>query len=301
MNVTTLIPRYERFEEYDHSVSRIGHIRSTKLFIHRLEDIPIDRTQPCLYVPPTRRSFYLIDLFVDTQFEHTCNGRTTSIRGSGIQFVHPNQIETISVPWSEVGQTKGFTLLFQPQFLSISIDSVRFYQEFMFFNPAEHSFLPLTNEQLGELRLLFEQINYEYHHDPVGNLPVIRSYLLIVLYKAKQWIAQQNAPQTPATADRATLLAREFEHRAYAPTGLLRTVEQVADEMAVSPQHLSETVKKLTGRTAKQILVQAQLSEARTLLGQPLQTVSEIAFALGYSEPSQFMHFFKRHTGQTPQ
>ncbi|MGH9160292.1 MAG: helix-turn-helix domain-containing protein, partial [Vicinamibacteraceae bacterium] len=59
-------------------------------------------------------------------------------------------------------------------------------------------------------------------------------------------------------------------------------------------------VKARTGRTAREIVAERVVLEAKRLLAFTDLSVSEIADHLLFSEPSHFARFFKRHARQTP-
>lgn len=80
-----------------------------------------------------------------------------------------------------------------------------------------------------------------------------------------------------------------------------RQVQDYADSLGVSAGHLSDTVSGLTGLTAIGIIHQRTVLEAKRILIHTDQTVSQIASALAFDDPSYFGRFFKRMTGETPQ
>jgi AraC family transcriptional activator of pobA len=76
---------------------------------------------------------------------------------------------------------------------------------------------------------------------------------------------------------------------------------QYAAELAVTPSHLNDTVKALSGRSVSQHLQARTILEAKRLLYHTDQPVKQIGYALGYDEPVYFGKLFKKATGLTPQ
>jgi AraC-like DNA-binding protein len=70
--------------------------------------------------------------------------------------------------------------------------------------------------------------------------------------------------------------------------------------IGVTPNHLTQTVKLLTGKTSSQIIKAKQLLEIKRLLVHTNLSVSEIANQLNFEDQSYFTKFFKRETGITP-
>jgi AraC-like DNA-binding protein len=81
---------------------------------------------------------------------------------------------------------------------------------------------------------------------------------------------------------------------------LKRTVAHYADLLHTTPQNLNNACRKAIDRSATDVLEDFLLREARRLLLYTPGTVAEISFALDFKDPSHFVKYFKRLTGQTP-
>lgn len=68
----------------------------------------------------------------------------------------------------------------------------------------------------------------------------------------------------------------------------------------ITPNHLNKTINKQLGKSAQSVYNEILLQEAKVLLLQTSQDISEIAFSLGFNDLSYFGKFFKKHTHQTP-
>jgi AraC-like DNA-binding protein len=77
-------------------------------------------------------------------------------------------------------------------------------------------------------------------------------------------------------------------------------VAQYADMLYVTPGHLNDLIKSVTGKTAKQIIDEKRIIEAKRLLFWDEHSVKEIAGHLNFEDDGYFNRFFKKHTGQTP-
>jgi AraC-like DNA-binding protein len=78
------------------------------------------------------------------------------------------------------------------------------------------------------------------------------------------------------------------------------SVEEYAQLLHVSADHLSDEVKTRTGRNARDVIAARVVVEARHLLSHTPLSIAEIADRLHFSEPTHFTRFFKRHSKQTP-
>jgi AraC-like DNA-binding protein len=74
----------------------------------------------------------------------------------------------------------------------------------------------------------------------------------------------------------------------------------LASEMAMSRMQLYRKVTALTNQTVYSFIRTTRLNKAAKLLLTTDMQISEIALAIGYSEPSNFTRSFIRQFNQTP-
>ena len=79
----------------------------------------------------------------------------------------------------------------------------------------------------------------------------------------------------------------------------LPTIAGLARRMATSPRTLRRRLES-EGTSFRDLLDQTRAELARGYVAQPALPLCEVAFLLGFSEPSAFHRAFKRWTGRTP-
>ncbi len=84
----------------------------------------------------------------------------------------------------------------------------------------------------------------------------------------------------------------------YYPTQ--RSPSFYAEQLQISPQHLSATATKVTGKKVTDIIAQMVIVDAQTKLRATEMSVQEIASALNFPDISVFGKYFKRYTGLSP-
>ena len=77
-------------------------------------------------------------------------------------------------------------------------------------------------------------------------------------------------------------------------------VDMIATHMGMSRANLYRKVKSLTGQSAVELIRESRLKRAHTMLMQNDKTVSEIAYAVGFSSPAYFTKCYKEYYGHTP-
>ena len=78
------------------------------------------------------------------------------------------------------------------------------------------------------------------------------------------------------------------------------TVKYIAGELHLSPNYMSDLIKKETGRSAIEHIKYMVFERAKIELTTTQKSVSEIAYALGFEYSQYFFRQFKKQTGMTP-
>lgn len=71
--------------------------------------------------------------------------------------------------------------------------------------------------------------------------------------------------------------------------------------MGITPAHLSNTVKNMTGKTVMDFISEVVIVDAKAQLKSTNLPIREIAYSLNFPNVSFFGKYFKRLTGMTPQ
>ena len=79
-----------------------------------------------------------------------------------------------------------------------------------------------------------------------------------------------------------------------------RSVAFYADKLHITPQHLSMTVTKITGKTVTDIIAKLIITDAEAKLKSTNMTIQEIAYSLNFPDVSFFGKYFKRYAGMSP-
>lgn len=79
-----------------------------------------------------------------------------------------------------------------------------------------------------------------------------------------------------------------------------RRAQFYASKLGVSIQHLSTTVKEVTGKNTLNIISYIVIMDAKAKLKSTNMTIQEIAYSLNFPSASFFGKYFKKHVGMTP-
>lgn len=80
-----------------------------------------------------------------------------------------------------------------------------------------------------------------------------------------------------------------------------RSVKYYADILQISPKKLNLITKRVYGKTAKEFIAEVLILDSIKLLIETPDSVKQISYSLGFTEPTNFNKFFKKKTSVTPQ
>ncbi|MBU1097476.1 MAG: helix-turn-helix domain-containing protein [Bacteroidetes bacterium] len=79
-----------------------------------------------------------------------------------------------------------------------------------------------------------------------------------------------------------------------------RSVKYYATRLAISTKKLNYITKKYFGKTAKVYIEERIIENSKKLLSDTPNTVKQISYSMGFTDPTNFNKFFKKHTSITP-
>ena len=92
--------------------------------------------------------------------------------------------------------------------------------------------------------------------------------------------------------------ARQYIHRHFGESDM--SLSGAAEEIGVSPNHLSRIFSQKTGNTFIEYLTEVRMDKAKDLLLATDLPAAEIGMKVGYSDPHYFYYSFKKSQGMTP-
>lgn len=122
----------------------------------------------------------------------------------------------------------------------------------------------------------------------------------IVLYTANLLLARSGA-SVQGGKNRRDNICHELVQLVIENYTRERRANFYARKIGISLQHLSSTVKQVTGKNVLDIIANVVIMDAKSKLKSTDMTVQEIAYSLNFPNPSFFGKYFKRHVGMTPQ
>lgn len=281
------IPYYENINDFFSAANLSYRAPSPLLHCMELHEDDMD-----IYMPPFRRGFYFVGLLTttgaSTNIEY--NNERATIPESFLVFQSPNLVYSFrSTP-----HTHGYLIYFKEDAFSFLKASLA--EELPVFDMQRTNLFALDISEFNRLSPVFDEVLQSYlNHTSDSRITLHK--LLSVLY----YLIGQPFIKRPTQADvPKNLIVSRFIHLVNVNYIEKRTVKVYADMLSVSEDHLSKTVKRITGKTAYSFLAERIAREAKALVRYTNLTISEIAYRLNFPDTSHFTKFFKKHVGQSP-
>jgi AraC-like DNA-binding protein len=241
---------------------------------------------------PHRHDFHEICLVSNGCGEHVIDFVAYQVVPPQLFLVAPGQVHY----WRQGETVAGRVILFSRDFLAFDPGNRGRHNGIWMMPSFERNpCLQLASADADVITRLYDELTREYIVRGPRWLSVIRSYLHILLVVLRRLGDPEEAP-----ASQASVLVSRFKQLVSEHGTSERSVQGYARRLGVSRGHLSNTVKELTGQTPRQIIQQQLVLEAKRLLAHSDLTAAEIAYRLGFDDPSYFGRFFRRETSSSP-
>ncbi len=241
---------------------------------------------------PHRKAYYLLVFVKHSRGRHWVDMRPYERKDNTLYFSTPNQILVKEEPipsWST-------HLMFTSEFLALQPNAALRNLP-LILNPQNGHELLLAAADVAFVEEMLDKLYAEYHRPGEWQHPMLSAFLTVLLTYLSRLYTEQ-FPVTEPSAD--TLLLKTYQAKVEECFRELHEVGAYASLLHLSAGHLSEVVKAQSGKPAIKHLHDRLVLEARRLLFYTPRSLKEIAFDLGFSEPSYFNRFFKRETDITP-
>lgn len=265
---------------------------SEKLFIRRFTPYANEYIH---LATPHKHSFYKILLVLNGEGTTTLDFVEFRIEDSTVYFLIPGQVHDYNI----VGQLNLYGVDFSEGYFHSFLLDTHYYERFPFFQgDLGNSVVHLSPEILKKITGLLDAMIEEGHHPSAVSDDLVKLWMLeVLLLLAKQCEyngIKNSIPQNSSLITRFKRLVDENFIKLSLP-------KDYAARLYVTPSYLNQMSRKVTGKTAGEVIRDRKLLEAKRMLVNQDLNISQISNDLNFTDPSHFSKFFKKHTGKSPE
>lgn len=262
--------------------------------IHRFEDAPDSQLDETAIF---RSNTYVIALITEGEAYYKIGLQEYEMTKGSLYFLGPKHLRY----YKRQKKWKGFVCVFTDEF-STKRRLPNNYSGYTFYKLDASQKLQLNDQLLEHFQAMLETLLDSFENDKMDSC---WHYLQIILIESeslhrKEHKGKEKKPQALTAIKFNELLEKHFYDIVTNKAERIFSVNDFAERLFVHPNYLSNTLKKITGETAGQIIKNRTVLEAKSLLLTSGMSVSQAAYSLKFNDTSYFTKFFKSAVGITP-
>ncbi|MNJ93257.1 Transcriptional activator NphR [compost metagenome] len=256
-----------------------GDIRAERLESRMAPKVPF----------PHRHDFFQLVFISQGKGWHEIDFVRHPVKPGFVFLIRPGQVHR----WELDKSTKGFIVEFNAE--SLKFDPLE-WEIFQAVYALPDLFKIAKTSLQKELQSYCKSMCMEFEGKKYGRISILKSHLNVLIVNLYRWGAEERGKfETPANQflwDFEKLIEMHFtkEHG----------VEFYARQLRISPKALTMRVHRLIGKSARDMIQDRCLLEARRYLGYTTLSITEISEVLGFQDPNYFNRFFRLRLGQSP-
>jgi AraC-like DNA-binding protein len=189
-------------------------------------------------------------------------------------------------------------LSFQQDFLEAQGYSIDLFQDCPAFDPAHfRAVLQVSDSSVQPVTGYVKQIFAEFSSKQQEYQTAIAVLLRLLFVEIKRAVSNHAAPNS---VQKYSPLTARFLRKLNARPYQIASASEVSRFLGVSRSWLNELVRKETGRNLTDHLQRRLVLESKRLLAHSDLNISEIAYQLGFGDPSYFTRLFRQIDGTSP-
>ena len=203
-------------------------------------------------------------------------------------------------PTTDKVQVNAHGILFHPDLLR----GTSLGKKYTFFSYEVNEALHLSEEERSIVMDCLKIIRMELEHGVdkhsktllVNHIELLLNYCM--RFYERQFITRGKTNRDVLT--RFENLLDEYFESTLAEQDGLPTVKYFADKLCLSSNYFGDMFKKETGKSPQEYIQEKVIELAKERISGTADTVSQIAYSLGFQYPQHFCRLFKKRVGYTP-
>lgn len=239
---------------------------------------------------PHRHNYYTIIWSHNPSGKHIVDYKEFEMQPNDVFFVSPEQVHQVL----HNKTPQGTVILFTCDFLSRNYVNPIFISNLNLFSDVSTSPpIKLGDESVPVLLDLVSKMKEVFSKDETFKFELLGAYLKVFLIECNKY-ALPPLSNLDQTVQSAMVIIKNFKALLEIHFKSWHKVSNYAQELNISSDYLNNVIKSAVGKTAKDLIQQRIILEAKRLGLHTDYTTKEIAYQIGFRDPSHFSRFFKK-------
>ena len=283
----------------NHSIPYVDIHPSKKTAFIKVAQVSLQTAPPLQKEIPHRHNYQTIVWATSGQGKHIIDGQQIITPAHTLCLIARGQVHRFAEMTHDFA---GYSVRFADDFLADDfLNDTWNYKATLFNNLSLNYPLAVPFDAAAEFDNVLSLLLIEYENEGQFSRDNILRYLLQYLLTKIENLrrASLTYPQNRVTLADYELYQNFITHLE-ARFQTEHHVNSYATRLTLTSRQLSDITKRVVGKTAKQIIADRLILEAKRYLQFTPLSVKEIAFDLGYETPFYFSQAFKNFTGLSP-
>ncbi len=242
---------------------------------------------------PHKHDFYLTVLFTQGTGVHLVDFHSYKIKRGAIFMLGPGQVHH----WEFSSDTKGYVLIHSKalfNFQHLALESFPFFHGF-----KNSPFLFLETAPFKQVKKWFQLLYEEYQANRSLKREKISSLIQLLYIDLSRLYQRQNStlPQGKPEYSKKLMHLEKLIEENYLNH---KSAREYAAMMNISSRHLNRITQSLLAKSTTDLITERVLLEAMRILAQSPTSVANVAYHLGFEDPSYFSRLFKKKLKISP-
>jgi AraC family transcriptional activator of pobA len=243
-----------------------------------------------LLIAPHRAEFYHVFWFKSGEPTHMLDFFPVKIKPNSFLFINKNTVRVFDSKRKYTGKA----ILFTDFFFYKDETDIKFLRKFVLLNDL-FTQIKWTKE-MEDLFCMseeeFQKSKDQFQADIIRNH--LQTLLLIAMREGSKKISTEvkKGVDLDYTLNFKELLESQFKET--------KQVSSYAKQLKVNKTRLKQATSKIVGKSPKELIDERTILEVKRLLAHSSESIKEIGYKVGCGESTNFIKYFRKHTGQTP-
>lgn len=257
---------------------------------------------------PHRHEFFQIEANVAGQAHHVLSGKRCIYPPRSLIFILPYRVHYAA---HEAGNPDYYVINFANNFLRHDLDlsplemeevSIGEYPELTPFLYEGYIDFVFNEEEFDYIESILQRMVKLHQHRSLGTLERIRGALMELIgftverYAKDLQVLSNSRPYMQGRNDALRRVLKFIDEHLQGDISL----NEVAEAAYLSPNYLSQLLKKQTGMAFVEWLTARRMERAQHLLAHTRERISRVANAVGFTDEAYFTRRFRQRFGQSP-